>query len=174
MLGLKGAFRQLPLDPSDYGLIGYTWKGQFYFDLVMPMDLHIAPYISQRVTDALRHIHSALGYLILNYIDDSGGRRKRNNLEGIPSIYTATRQPRGRNINRQNSRTHSMHRVSGPWFNTILQTIEVTPDRMVELMEELQTWSTKQSATRKEVESLAGKLNFMCQCVCQARILYYY
>ena len=48
--------------------------------------------------------------------------------------------------------------------------MEVTPNRLRELAEELKMWATKISATRKEVESLAGKLRFICNIVKQGRI----
>ena len=58
----------------------------------------------------------------------------------------------------------------GTWFDALKQTMAVTLERLVELMEELQMWSTKTVATRKEVESLVGKLNFIYQCVKQSRM----
>lgn len=29
---LKKAYRQFPIDPKDYHLLGYTWDSKFYFD----------------------------------------------------------------------------------------------------------------------------------------------
>ena len=34
---LKKAYRQFPVDPRDYHLLGYTWDNQFYFDTVLTM-----------------------------------------------------------------------------------------------------------------------------------------
>ena len=33
---LKKAYRQFPVDPKDYHLLGYTWDNQFYFDRSLP------------------------------------------------------------------------------------------------------------------------------------------
>ena len=54
---LSRYFRQLPLDPGDYSLIGYMINGQYYFDKVLPMGMRTAPYIAQRVTNAIAYIH---------------------------------------------------------------------------------------------------------------------
>ena len=34
---LRKAYRQFPLDPHEYHLLGYTWNRQFYFDTVLTM-----------------------------------------------------------------------------------------------------------------------------------------
>ena len=76
-MDLEGAFRQMPLDLADYGLIGYMWEGKFYFDLVLPMGLRSAQYIYQRVTNAIAYVHRQLQYFILNYVDDFRGAEKK-------------------------------------------------------------------------------------------------
>ena len=67
---LSRHFRQMPLDPGDYSLIGYVIDGNIYFDKVLPMGMRSAPYIAQRITNAIAHIHRSLEYFILNYVDD--------------------------------------------------------------------------------------------------------
>ena len=54
-------FRQIPLDPRDYYLI--------YFDKVLPIGLRSAPYIAQRITNAIKCLHSQLAFFLLNYVD---------------------------------------------------------------------------------------------------------
>ena len=70
---LSRYFRQLPLDPGDYLLIGYVIGGKIYFDKVLPMGMRTAPYIAQRVTNAIAYIHRQLQLFILNYVDDFVG-----------------------------------------------------------------------------------------------------
>ena len=69
-IDLSRYFRQLPLDPSDYSLIGYIIDGHIYFDKVLPMGMRMAPYIAQRVTNAIAYIHRRLAFFLLNYVDD--------------------------------------------------------------------------------------------------------
>ena len=54
-------FRWIPLNPHDYQLFGYVWNGFLYFDRVLAMGHHIAPYICQRVTSALAYIQHKSG-----------------------------------------------------------------------------------------------------------------
>ena len=34
---IKSAFRILPINPIDYGLLGMKWKDKYYYDSCMPM-----------------------------------------------------------------------------------------------------------------------------------------
>ena len=72
-IDLSRYFRQLPLDPGDYSLIGYSIKEKIYFDKVLPMGMRKAPYIAQRVTNAIAYIHKKMEFFLLNYVDDFVG-----------------------------------------------------------------------------------------------------
>ena len=56
-IDLSRYFRQIPLDPRDYSLIGYVIDGDIYFDKVIPMGMRSASYIAQRITNAIAYIH---------------------------------------------------------------------------------------------------------------------
>ena len=70
---LSRYFRQISMDPGDYSLIGYIIEGEIYFDKVLPMGLRSAPYIAQRLSNALAWIHQQLQFYLLNYVDDFVG-----------------------------------------------------------------------------------------------------
>ena len=48
----------------------------------------------------------------------------------------------------------------GYMLDTILMRMELEPTRLAELLEELNNWLGKNSATKKELQQLIGKLNF--------------
>jgi hypothetical protein len=58
----------------------------------------------------------------------------------------------------------------GILFDTVELTLSVTEERLVEIRELLLRWLTKESATKKEVQQLVGKLNFVAKCVRPGRI----
>ena len=64
------AFRQLSADFLHVPLLGFWWRGRYYFDLVMMMGCRIAPYICQRTTSMVAYIHRQSGFNMVNYIDD--------------------------------------------------------------------------------------------------------
>ena len=59
---LKRAYRQFPIDPFDYPLLGYQWNGELYFDVVLPMGLKTAAMACQRSTSAVCHMLSQDGW----------------------------------------------------------------------------------------------------------------
>ena len=46
----------------------------------------------------------------------------------------------------------------------------MTPDRMREIQKELDLWLVRKSATKKQLQSLLGKLQFIGKCVRPARV----
>ena len=58
----------------------------------------------------------------------------------------------------------------GVLFNTITMTLEVTPERVREILDLVQIWLLKSSAKLKEIQSLLGKLHFLAACVKPSRI----
>ena len=62
-------------------MVGYIIEGQLYFDQVLPMGMRSAPYIAQRLTDAIRYIHEKIGYFLLNYVDDFLGAEHKDKVQ---------------------------------------------------------------------------------------------
>jgi len=58
----------------------------------------------------------------------------------------------------------------GIQLNTVEMTLAITPARLVELRTLLGTWRQKRSATRREIQSLVGKLQFAARCVPAGRL----
>ncbi|KAK3750300.1 hypothetical protein QZH41_001767 [Actinostola sp. cb2023] len=67
---LRKAYRQVPVDPLDYPLLGFEWHDNFYFDVVLAMGQRSAALSCQRVTSGISFICSANGYSLINYLDD--------------------------------------------------------------------------------------------------------
>ena len=53
---LKRAYRQIPVDPKDYNLLGYNRNDLLYFDSVLPFGLRSATLDCRRTTNAIAHI----------------------------------------------------------------------------------------------------------------------
>ena len=50
---IKSAFRLCPVHPSDHHLLGMKWKGQYFFDRVLPFGLRSAPFIFNCLAEAI-------------------------------------------------------------------------------------------------------------------------
>ena len=73
-IDLTGVFRQLGMDPGDYSLLCYVWKGLLFFDPVAAMGITSAPGMCQRMTNAVRYIHNCMGFWLMNYVDGMIGQ----------------------------------------------------------------------------------------------------
>ena len=70
---LSRAYRQIPVDPKDYNLLGYRWKDLLFFDMALPFGLRTAALACQRTTNAVTYIYGKREYKCVNYLDDFGG-----------------------------------------------------------------------------------------------------
>lgn len=166
---LKRAYRQFPVDPTDYHLLGYEWNGDFYIDVVLPMGLRMAAMAGQRVTSGVSYIYT--GYDVINYLDDF--------IEvSLPAAADEAFEFCGRTLSRLGLE-ESLEKACSPStrviclgveFDTVNMTMAVTQERLHELELLLQQWSHKLSATKRELQSLIGKLSFVTKCVRQSRL----
>ena len=69
---IRHAFRNIPVHPHDWPLLGMVWDGQYYFDKVLPFELRSSPALFNLLADALcwilRHNYSLAD--LEHYLDD--------------------------------------------------------------------------------------------------------
>ena len=53
---IKNAYRMVPVHPADRRLLGMSWRGQVYMDIVLLFGLRPAPKIFTVVADALHSL----------------------------------------------------------------------------------------------------------------------
>ena len=58
----------------------------------------------------------------------------------------------------------------GVLFNTEDMTLSVTPERVQEILDLVNLWLLKSTATLQELQSLVGKLSFVASCVHSSRV----
>ena len=168
---LKSAFRQLFGDPFDFILMLYKWKGRFFVDLAVAIGMRSAPSCYQRLTDAITYIHMMMGYWLMNYIDDFLGAEKWDKVwQSYHKLGELFREIGAQEAMDKASPPDTCVVCLGTMFNTLNMTISIVPDRLCELKDLLNAWRFKKNATRKQVESLIGKIQFITNCVRQGRI----
>jgi hypothetical protein len=168
---LKRAYRQFLVDPGDVHLLGYYWDSAVYIDLALVMGVRSAAYICQRITTAIGFMFSQMGYSLINYIDDlavclhqsqasqaymSLGKLLHNlGVEEAPDkACTPARQME----------------FLGVLFDIDDMTMNVTEDRIQEILLLIDKWQYKKKATKRQLQSLIGKLQFVAKCVRAGRV----
>ena len=146
---LKRAYHQIPVDVADVPLLGYYFKGAFYFDLYLSMGLRSAAFICQRVTDAIRYMRQMMQIAVLNYLDDFGGADTPElALKAYEELGHVLISCRIKGL----SPKHKMVFI-GVMFDTEDLTLSVTAERLQEILELVDSWLQKQSATLQELQS---------------------
>ena len=130
------------------------------------MGMRTTPCIAQKLTNAIRYIHEALGYFLLNYVDDFLGAEHKERVQAAYSHLTHLLKE----LNVETAPDKIIPPTTrieflGITFDSQTMTMEVTQERIKELLEELNHWNIKTYTTRKEVESVVGKLQFASKCV---------
>ncbi|CAC5406931.1 unnamed protein product [Mytilus coruscus] len=168
---LRRAYRQIPVDPKDYNLIGFSWKGHYFVDRVLPMGLKSSAFICQTVTNAVRFIAKNHDISLINYLDDFAGAEisEKADISYKKLKWVLDSCGLEESVEKASSPSHRMSFL-GVWFDTEKMTMEVTPDRLVEIFDLVSFWLNKDTASLKEVQSLIGKLNFIASCVRPGRI----
>ena len=168
---LKRFFQQIPLCPRDYSLIGYRWQQLLYFDKNMPMGLVSAAYVAQRLTNTISFAHGSLSFWNLNYLDDFAGCEKSENAWSSFNLMGKIIENFGVDeaVEKSVAPTTKMEFL-GNTVDTISMTLEVSKHRVVELMNILKNWIHRKSYTKKQLQSLIGKLSFVTNCVRPGRI----
>ncbi|VDH93586.1 Hypothetical predicted protein [Mytilus galloprovincialis] len=168
---LRRAYRQIPVDPKDYNLIGFTWKGHFFVDRVLPMGLKSSAFICQSVTNAVRFIAKKHDISLINYLDDFAGAEisEKADISYTKLKWVLDSCGLEESVEKASSPSYRMSFL-GVWFDTEKMTMEVTPDRLLEIFDLVSFWLNKDTASLKEVQSLIGKLNFIASCVRPGRI----
>ena len=67
---LQRAYRQIPVDPADYHMLGLSNNGRFYFHTTVPFGLRSATMACQRTTKGV-YIWNQEEILVDVYIEDS-------------------------------------------------------------------------------------------------------
>ena len=168
---LSHAFRLLPLCPGSYSYICMKWSDLYYVDKSMPMGLVSAAFCCQSVTSAIVHIHKNMNFWLCNYLDDFGSGehetvvwKSYNVLENLLRDLGATEA-----LEKSVPPSTRMEFL-GNTLDTQKQTIEVSEERRNELLQLLLKFIQLEVVSKKELQSLIGKLNFVTNCIKAGRV----
>lgn len=168
---LRNAYRQLRIDPGDINAMGILWQNNLYFDLAAVMGLSTSALMCQRTTEAILHVYKNRGYNAAAILDDIASAEFVSQADKAYEKLGWVIHKSGLEEKVSKSQAPStIMTFMGVQFDTVKLTLQVTQDRLVEILELVRSWLDKKEATRREVESLFGKLNFIAAVVRPGRI----
>ena len=176
---LSRFFLQLPLDPTEFNRVGVVWRGCFFFFVGLAFGLRHSGLQGQKVTDAVSWILRGFGkeagdsrpYQVCNYVDDLGGVEK--NLDRATAAYNKLNW-----LLSDLGLKESLKKAEPPTtcitylgveFDSIKMTMSVPPDKITEIKAEIGMWVRKTTITKRDLQSLLGKLFWVAKVVRHAR-----
>ena len=172
-LDLARAYRQIPTDPFDYRLLGFHWDGMYYIDTRLPFGLASAAMACQRTTNAVSYMFGQQGHSLINYLDDFASANKCFQ-DAVSQFYELKQLLSDLGLQESADKAIFPTQIMiflGVLFNTLTMTMEVTPERLQQILDELKLWNSKKKfASKRKIQSLIGKLQFVAKCVRPGRL----
>ena len=162
---LSRGYRQLRVDPIDWPLLGFKYQEKFYMDICPPFGLRSAAMMMQRTSQAIAFIQNSKGFLVFPYIDHFGGGEK-DKIQADGALLSLQKTLG------QVGLVEAKHKVCLPsqmmiWlgilFNTLAMTMSIPKNKLSEIMECLKGWMNRTHATRREMQSILGMLQFVAK-----------
>jgi hypothetical protein len=168
---IRKAYRQLPVSPADYPWLGFSWGGRLYFDLVLPMGCRSACATFQRVSDALatiaRGIRPSSGVL-LNILDDFFflGSPLSFDCQSLYHSFLLVCSAIGLPLKTSKLVPPATSVVFlGLEFDTVAMQLRLPQSKIDKMLARISSFRTQPFVCRKQIESLAGLLNFAVVCL---------
>ena len=173
-LDIKSAFRNIPVHPSDWELLGMKWQGMYYFDTVLPFGLRSAPYLFDQFSCMLEWvIKTKLGIPnVIHILDDFFFVTKPPRSDCLTALCNILCLFTELNIPVAPGKTFpptTSLEFMGVLLDSNKMEARLPLDKLTRTKEALHEWSHKKSATLKELQSLIGTLQFACRVVVPGR-----
>ena len=138
---------------------------------MLSMGLRSSAHICQRLTNSLAYMYRNLGFEIVNYLDDFAGVEIKQDVDRaffkLKSLLSACRiEESEQKVYAPSTRMEFL----GIICDSVKLTLEISDNIILEIKNLLREWNEKTKATKREIQSLVGKLNFIGSCVKAGRI----
>ena len=168
-IDIKSAFRLLPVHPAVRHLLMMNWNNSVYIDLCIPFGLRSAPKLFNVAADLLQWIVEHNGVTpLLHYLDDfltlgpSQSDACHHNLSTLKHLCHSLGVPL------------ALEKVEGPatclpFLGIILDSehmeVHLPDDKLARIQGLLVIWLDKRKATKREILSLVGLLQYAAKVV---------
>ena len=166
---IRSAYWIIPVHTEDRWLLGMSWAGELYIDTALPFGLRSAPKIFNAVADTVEWIIRQQGVdPVFHYLDDfllvglPGSGQCTTHLSIVLSVFTHL----GIQV--------AQEKVEGPSttitflgieIDTMAMQLRLPANKLAELRNLVRQRMLRKSCLKKDLQSLAGKLQHACKVV---------
>ena len=170
---IKSAYRIVPIHPSDQKLLGFKWRGNYYFDKCLPMGCSSSCKIFETFSTALEWIISQklTNVKVIHVLDNflfiaPTFQLCQSALDLFIQIYADIGVPLAPDKTEGPSNVISFLGIE---LDTINMLASLPQDKVDKFLVIIHEFLTARSATLKKIQSLCGMLNFACSIILPAR-----
>jgi len=166
VLDISEAFRQVPIHPSQWRYFGISWRHKFYLDTRMCFGLRNAPWLFDRVGQAIIRTIRRQGFHAQIYVDDIFicEHSKSRCLQATAYVIRLLRSL-GWNINNKIQRCQQVVQYLGVELDSTSMQARLSPSKLADLHSEIIYTLNLRKITKRGLQSLVGKLNWACKVV---------
>jgi len=171
---LRHAYRSIPVHPANYPALGLKWKFKgdssfsYLVDTRLPFGASSAPGIFHRITQAVKRMMARRGHSsLVVYLDDflvvgESGEACRATYDELCSLL----QKLGFQLSLSKLVPPTQKLVFlGIEFDTVTMSLALPSDKLTDLQHVIHSFCSRTQATKRQLQQLAGKLNWACKVV---------
>ena len=171
---IKSAFRLLPVHPSDYELLGFSFQDKYYFDKAMPFGCSVSCATWEKFSTFIEWVLTmkANRGMSIHYLDDYlfAGSQGSGDCKALLEIFHEICQHLGVPIAHEKTEGPVTKLVFlGLQIDTVEQTVTIPMDKLVEIVDKIKCMLSHKKTTLKQLQSMIGSLNFACRAVAPGR-----
>ena len=171
---VKSAFRNIPVHPDNWELLGMKWRDLYFFDRVLSFGLRSAPFIFNMLSDALELIliHKLGVSNVLHILDDffiaelAPRSACLTSLCKLLCLFTELDVPIAPGKTYAPNQVLEFLRIS---LDSVRMIAYLSPDKLGQARSLLENWQKRSSCKLKELQSLIGVLQFACRVIAPGR-----
>jgi hypothetical protein len=179
-LDVEAAYKQVPVRPEDWHLLGFEFEGALYYERVLPFGLRSSCRLWELFAAALHFMCEKLDcgapHEVIHYVDDflfvvspSGGKAAADRLlEGALALCAELGVPMATGPGKVEGPSTCLTFL-GIELDTVALEARLPAARLAALHALMVEWQSLRRASIKQLQSLTGLLNFACACVAPGR-----
>ena len=170
-IDLERVFRNLRIDPIAYPLCCLKWDDITYVDVGIAFGLKIGAAACQMCTDVIMFKLHQQGAWVINYLDDYVGVASKHKAESQFYSLLNILQQVGLPVNEKKVEPpSSVITCLGIEIDAKKGKITIPDIKLQEIQQICKIWKNKKMASKKQLQSLIGKLLYIHKCVHPARL----
>ena len=167
---ISRAFRNVPIDPADAIHLGIKWNYQFFVDKNLAFGAVHGTAIFQRISDLVHFLMAKRGFIVHNYIDDIYAVAHKDSADEAFATLKDILHNIGLplNDNKVFAPCTTLN-IMGIVVDIQTRTFSITPEKMREISHTCIQFFLRDRFTKRELQSLLGKLLYISRCVTGSR-----